>query len=151
MNAIFRITVALLILPLCLSGQIADSPLQANARIYVYRPAPYYKFRTMPIYMDEMLVAEMTKGSYVTFTVSPGIHHFRCKTRLEAIEIDMKPGQEYYLQTKFWFTATHNYWGVIQVTHEQAKTDMILLKLVDPKHVAPYLRDGNPGHQAGSH
>jgi len=114
---------------------------QGQAILHLYRESAYVgSLRTMPIFIDEVQVAALVNGRQFSMTVDPGKHVFRCRTKDEAIIVDIKPGEEYYLRAELIQTFAKNHWHIVQVTSEQGDVDIKTLKPLDPKDITPLAR-----------
>lgn len=105
----------------------ADST--AKATLHFYRERAFVgSARKMPIFMDEVQVADLVNGRQFTMAVDPGKHAFRCRTKPEAIEVAIEPGAEYYLRAELIQGFTKNHWRIVQMSSEQGKLDIERLK-----------------------
>jgi len=112
-----------------------------KATLHFYRERAFTgSARKMPIFMDEVQIADLVNGRQFTTTVDPGKHVFRCRTKPEAIEVVIEPGAEYYLRAELIQGFTKNHWRVIQVSKEQGEVDIQKLKPLDVKDITPLAR-----------
>ena len=87
-----------------------------------------------------MQVADLVNGRQFSMTVEPGKHVFRCRTKPEAIEIEIEAGRDYYLRAELIQGFTKNHWRIVQVAEQQGEVDVQRLKPLDVEHVAPLAR-----------
>jgi hypothetical protein len=124
-------------------GQQPEPPpnTQVKATVYFYRERAFNAMLgKMPIFMDENQIADLVNGRYFVANLPPGRHIFRCRTKLEAIAVDLKPGAEYYLRAELIQSFTKNHWRVIQVMNDQGKGDVRRLKPLEPKYISTIIQ-----------
>jgi len=113
----------------------------AKATLHFYRERAFVgSARKMPVFIDDVQVAELVNGRQFTITAEPGVHVFRSRTRPEAIELELEPGGEYYLRAEVSQDLSNGYWRIVQVGNAQGKLDLERLKPLDVKHIAPPAR-----------
>lgn len=118
---------------------------QGQATLHFYRERAYVgSLRTMPIYIDEVQVAEVVNGRQFSMTLDSGRHVFRCRTKAEAIAVEIQPGDEYYLRVELIQGFTKNHWHIVQVAKEQGELDIKALKPLDIEDIAPLAREPKP-------
>jgi len=134
-----RILTAILLLT---AVACAQEPAKASkAIIHLYRERAYTgSLRKMPIFMDEQQIADLVNGRFFVAKLEPGKHVFRCRTKLEAITVELVAGQDYYLRAELIQGFTKNHWRVIEVTNDQGAADIERLKPLDVKYVSPSVR-----------
>lgn len=92
----------------------ASSREQTKGVIHFYRERAYVgSLRKMPIYVDEIKIADLVNGRFFTTELDPGKHVFRCQTKVEAIEVQIEPGKEYYLRAEIMQSFTKNHWRMV--------------------------------------
>ena len=112
-----------------------------KAMVYVYRERAFVgNLRKMPIFMDEIQIGDLVNGRYFKAELNPGKHVFRCRTKIEAIPVELIAGQDYYLRAELIQGALKNHWRIIQVMRDQGKSDIARLKPLDEKYVSPVAR-----------
>lgn len=90
------------------AGQESNAPAQSSkARVYVYRYKQYVGKGIRPsVYCDEKEVARIQSGRSFVMGLTPGKHAFRSNDKQSQVEVDLKPGQDYYIRveiaTGFW-------------------------------------------------
>ena len=125
---------------LTLSSAAIDSA--GKSTLHFYRERAFVgSARKMPIFMDEVQVADLVNGRQFTMTVDPGVHTFRGRTRPEAIDVTVEPGGEYYLRAELIQGFTKNHWRIVQMSSEQGALDVERLKPLDVQHIAPLARN----------
>jgi hypothetical protein len=91
-------TLALLFIP---GATAQDDPKASgnDVRVNVYRYKQYMGKGLRPsIYVDERDVARLQSGRYAALALAPGKRSFRSNDKQSQIELDLKPGQEYYIR-----------------------------------------------------
>jgi len=86
---------------------VAAPAADAKTHVYVYRYKQYMGKGIRPsIYCDEKEVARIQSGRSFVMALPPGKHSFRSNDKQSQIELDLKPGQDYYMRveiaTGFW-------------------------------------------------
>jgi hypothetical protein len=115
--------------------------LGSKATVHFYRERAYVaSLRKMPIFMNEQQIADLVNGRFFVAKIDPGKHVFRCRTKLEAITVELVAGGEYYFRAELIQGFAKNHWRVIQVTNEQGASDISRLKPADAKDVSSSLR-----------
>ena len=71
-----------------------------KATVYIYRTKKFYGAGLKPsVYQDKVQLARLEDGSYLMTRLDPGKHTFHMHNKA-GIEIELKEGQEYYLQVE---------------------------------------------------
>jgi len=126
------------------NGTRTRNESEPKATLCFYRERAFVgSARKMPIYIDEVKVADLVNGRHFTMQTEPGKHVFRCRTREEAIQVDIEPGQDYYLRAELIQGFTKNHWRIVQLTKQQGQQDIIKLKPLDAKDISPLARMPN--------
>jgi hypothetical protein len=85
--------------PLCVLAQKPSTPKQQTSVVYVYRYKQFVGSALAPsVYCDEVQLARMENGRYFAVNVDPGQHTFRSNDKQSGIQLDVKPGQEYFIR-----------------------------------------------------
>lgn len=93
------ISSVLLLLPFILAAQDAPNASTDKARVVVCRCRQFEGGGSRPsIYCNETDVARVQAGRYVALGLAPGKYSFRSVAQQSQIELDLKPGQEYYIR-----------------------------------------------------
>jgi len=84
---------------------VAQDKAPANpsnkAMVYVYRYKQFVGSALAPsVYCDEVQLARMENGRYFALNVDPGQHQFRSNDAQSGIQIDVKPGNEYFIRVE---------------------------------------------------
>jgi Protein of unknown function (DUF2846) len=114
-------------------GQEAATPApDSKAHVYVYRYKQYMGKGIRPsVYCDEKEVARIQSGRSVVMALAPGKHSFRSNDKQSQVEVDLKPGQNYYIRveiaTGFW----KGHGRLIFVMPEQGVGEFKQMKPVD--------------------
>ena len=74
-------------------------PSDAKVRVHVYRYKAFQGKALRPsIYVDEKDTARLQSGRGVILALEPGKHAFRSNDKQSQIDLDLKPGQDYYIR-----------------------------------------------------
>lgn len=78
-----------------------------KAALYVYRHHRFEGAALKPsVYVDDREMARIENGRYFVVKLEPGKHSVRSNDKASGVEVNMKPGAEYYIrvdmQTGFW-------------------------------------------------
>jgi hypothetical protein len=122
-----------------LSGQATAQDTKAVVHFYRER-AFQASLRKIPINIDGLKIANLVNGRQFTIRLDPGKHIIRSKTKLKAISVNMKPGNEYYFRAEFSQGFMKNQWLIVQVAGEQGAADIQSLKPLDIKDIVPFDR-----------
>lgn len=69
--------------------------------VYIYRYKQFVGGGLEPsVYCDETQLARMDNGRYLAVRVAPGKHIFRSNDKQSGVEIELKPGETYYLRVE---------------------------------------------------
>lgn len=81
-------------------GQEAPAGTQQSV-VYVYRYKQFVGSALSPsVYCDETQLARMENGRYFAVTVEPGKHSFRSNDAQSGVQLDVKPGEEYFIRVE---------------------------------------------------
>jgi hypothetical protein len=70
-----------------------------TATVYVYRYKQFVGSALSPsVFCDEVELARADNGRYFTASIEPGKHSFRSNDRQSGIDLDLKPGQSYFIR-----------------------------------------------------
>jgi hypothetical protein len=118
-----------------------DPSPKSKAKLHFYRERAFVALlRKMPIYIDEVKVADLVNGREFSMLAEPGKHVFRCLTKAEAIQADIEQGGEYYFRAELIQGFTKNHWHVVQVAKQQGEADVRSLKPLDLNDISPAAR-----------
>ena len=82
-------------------GQEPSAPTQQKSVVYFYRYKQFVGSALAPsVYCDEAQLARMENGRYFAVSVDPGRHTFRSNDAQSGVQLDVKPGQEYYVRVE---------------------------------------------------
>jgi hypothetical protein len=96
-----------------------------KAKVYFYRYKQYAGSALAPsVYCDEAELARMQNGRYFTVTLAPGKHTFRSNDKQSGAEVDLKPGQEYFLRVELVAGFMKGHGRVVAVVPEQARFEL---------------------------
>lgn len=122
-----------------LSGQATAQDTKAVVHFYRER-AFQASLRKIPINIDGVKIANLVNGRQFTIRLDPGKHIIRSKTKIKAISVNIKPGEEYYFRAEFSQGFMKNKWLIVQVADEQGAADIQGLKPLDIKDIAAFVR-----------
>jgi predicted methyltransferase len=66
----------------------------------------------------------MQNGRYLTVKLAPGKHTFRSNDKQSGVEVDLKPGQEYFLRVELVTGVMKGHGRVVAVVPEQARFEL---------------------------
>jgi hypothetical protein len=67
--------------------------------VYIYRYKQFVGSALAPsVYCDEVQLARMENGRYFAVNVDPGMHTFRSNDKQSGVQLEIKPGQEYFIR-----------------------------------------------------
>jgi hypothetical protein len=79
--------------------QPAAAAPSTHATIYFYRYKQYVGSALSPsVFCDEAQLARMENGRYFMAHIEPGKHTFRSNDAQSGVELDLKPGEKYYIR-----------------------------------------------------
>jgi len=88
-----------LVFAAAMAAQEPAKPAGEAVHVNVYRYKQYLGKGIRPsIYCDDKDVARLQSGRYVTLALPPGQHSFRSNDKQSQVELDLKPGQTYYIR-----------------------------------------------------
>jgi hypothetical protein len=97
----------------------------AKAKVYFYRYKQYAGSALAPsVYCDEAELARMQNGRYFVVKLDPGKHTFRSNDKQSGAEVDLKPGQEYFLRVELVAGFMKGHGRVVAVAPEQARFEL---------------------------
>jgi Protein of unknown function (DUF2846) len=131
---------ARILLPIFLLGVIAAAQDQAStvamgdntgkATVYIYRYKQFTGSALAPsVYCDDTALARMENGRYFTVKVEPGKHVFHSNDKQAGVELDLKPGQSYYLRVEIATGFMKGHGRIVLVSAEQGGYELKSSKL----------------------
>lgn len=137
-RVMYAIAFATLLSSLCLAQQAASQPdsavSNANARstVYVYRYKQFAGSALSPsVYCDDNELARMDNGKYFLVTLTPGQHVFRSNDKQAGINVDLKPGEKYYIRLEIAAGFMKGHGRLVSVAAEQGSYEIKKLKPLD--------------------
>jgi len=101
-----------------------------KATVYFYRYKQYVGSALSPsVYCDEAELARMENGRYFSAKLIPGKHTFRSNDKQSGVEVDLKPGQEYFLRVEIATGFMKGHGRLVAIVPEQAKFELQSKKL----------------------
>src|SRR5215471_7501297 len=99
MRALRVLPFVLALAPYCVQAQEPSTPKQPTSVVYVYRYKQFVGSALAPsVYCDEVQLARMENGRYFAVNVDSGMHTFRSNDKQSGIQLEVKPGQEYFIR-----------------------------------------------------
>jgi hypothetical protein len=96
-----------------------------KAKVYFYRYKQYVGSALSPsVYCDEAELSRMENGRYFTVKLAPGKHTFRSNDKQSGVEVDLKPGQEYFLRVELVTGFMKGHGRLVAVVPEQARFEL---------------------------
>lgn len=85
----------------------AEPKADTQVTVYFYRYKQFVGSGLEPsVFCDEVQLARMDNGRYFIIKLDPGKHSFRSNDKQSGVELELKPGQSYYMRveiaTGFW-------------------------------------------------
>jgi hypothetical protein len=123
----------LFVLTLTTLGVFAQQPAaspQSKASVYVYRYKQFVGSALSPsVYCDEVQLARMENGRYFSVTLDPGQHTFRSNDAQSGVQLDLKPGQEYFVRVEIAAGMMKGHGRLILTAAEQGRYELQSNKL----------------------
>lgn len=96
-----------------------------KAKVYFYRYKQYVGSALAPsVYCDEAELARMGNGRYFTVKLAPGKHTFRSNDKQSGVEVDLKPGQQYFLRVELVTGMMKGHGRLVAMVPEQARFEL---------------------------
>lgn len=96
----------------------SDSP----ATVYFYRAKRFQGSALKPsVFVDDAPVGNLHNGDSLKFALKPGKHRIYSKDKSTGIDLDMKPGETYYVRVDILVGFWKGHGGVILVDPQQGK------------------------------
>jgi hypothetical protein len=115
-----------------LSEQVPTAPQDGKVRVYVYRNSNLAEKEFRPsVYVDEMNVARLQAGRSVILALRPGSHTFRSTDKNDQFQLDLKPGQRYFIRIEVSFVSLKGHGKLTVVLPEQGAPEYAQTKPAD--------------------
>jgi Protein of unknown function (DUF2846) len=125
MRAMRVLPFVLALAPLCVLAQEPSTPKQQTSVVYVYRYKQFVGSALAPsVYCDEVQLARMENGRYFAVNVDPGQHTFRSNDKQSGIQLDVKPGQEYFIRLEIAARFMKGHGRLILTAAEQGRYEL---------------------------
>jgi hypothetical protein len=112
------------------------SAADAKATLYVYRHRRYAGSALKPtVYADDRELARMENGRFFVVKLDPGMHSIRSNDKASGTEVDMKPGQEYYVRIDIEAGAWKGHGRITLVLPEQGRYEVKETKPLDANDI----------------
>lgn len=104
--------------------QPAATP-QQKVPVYVYRYKQFVGSALSPsVYCDEVQLARMENGRYFSVTLDPGQHTFRSNDSQSGVQLDLKPGQDYFIRVEIAAGMMKGHGRLILTAPEQGRYEL---------------------------
>ena|SRR5215472_5854577 len=131
---------ALSVAAMMFSGCISASSAEA-ARIHFFRGSGFWGHGVRAsVYVDEALIAKMPGNTFAILRLAPGFHVFRGVNKMEAVRLNLAPGNDYYMKVVIVEGTSRQF--LQETTAQEAKPIISKLKPLDRKYLVQYLRQG---------
>jgi hypothetical protein len=130
MRALKSVPFILALASLYAFAQESATPNQQKSTIYVYRYKQFVGSALAPsVYCDEVQLARMENGRYFALSVDPGQHNFRSNDAQSGIQLDTKPGQEYFIRVEIATGFMKGHGRLVLTSPEQGRYELQTSKL----------------------
>ncbi|HEV7520120.1 MAG TPA: DUF2846 domain-containing protein [Candidatus Angelobacter sp.] len=110
-------------------GQNAETA--PTVRVVVYRAKQFTaRFKALPFYCDERIAAELSNGRYFVLALTPGRHTFRGADKATSVQLDIQPGEKYFIRAEQAVGAFKGTQQISSVDESLAHSEMNELKPV---------------------
>jgi len=137
-KVVYAIACVTLLSSLGLAQQAAAQPdstvsnSNAQSTVYVYRYKQFAGSALSPsVFCDENELARMDNGRYFEVTLSPGQHVFRSNDKQAGINVDLKPGEKYYIRLEIAAGVMKGHGRLVSVAADQGSYEIKKLKPLD--------------------
>lgn len=108
----------------------------SQATVYVYRYKQFVGSALSPsVYCDETELARMENGRFFVVKLAPGKHVFRSNDKQAGVDVELKPGQEYYIRVELATGMMKGHGRLVAVAAEQGSYEIKKLKPLDQDKV----------------
>ena len=108
----------------------------APATVYVYRYKQFVGSALAPsVFCDENELARIENGRFFAVTLPAGKHVFRANDKQSGIDVDLTPGQKYYIRAEIATGFMKGHGRLTTVTAEQGSYEIKNLKPLDSDKV----------------
>lgn len=130
MRALKFVPFLLVLASLSVPAQEPSAPAQQKSVVYFYRYKQFVGSALAPsVYCDETQLARMENGRYFAVNVDPGRHTFRSNDAQSGVQLDVKPGQEYYIRVEIAAGMMKGHGRLILTAAEQGRYELQSNKL----------------------
>ena len=116
------------------STAASSTPQAANSQstVYVYRYKQFVGKALSPsVFCDDNELARMENGRYFAVTLNPGKHLFHSNDKQAGVELDLKPGEKYYIRVEIATGLMKGHGRLVSVVPEQGSYEIKKLKPLD--------------------
>lgn len=118
----------LLISVVCAAENSRSDNLKAT--VYVYRYKQFAGSALSPsVYCDEVQLARMDNGRYFAAKIDPGKHVFHSNDKQSGVELDVKPGEKYFIRVEIAAGFMKGHGRLVLVPSEQGSYELQSSKL----------------------
>lgn len=130
MRALKFVPFLLVLASLAVLAQEPSAPAQQKSVVYFYRYKQFVGSALAPsVYCDEAQLARMENGRYFAVNVDSGRHTFRSNDAQSGVQLDVKPGQEYYIRVEIAAGMMKGHGRLILTAAEQGRYELQSNKL----------------------
>src|SRR5581483_5096049 len=102
----------------------------AKSTVHIYRYKQFQGSALAPsVYCDDTALARMEDGRYFSAKIEPGKHVFHSNDKQSGVELDIKPGQEYFLRVEIATGFMKGHGRLVLVSTEQGNYELKSSKL----------------------
>jgi len=141
-RVIFAIACVALMASFVSAQQAASQPTSISsstdpqATVFVYRYKQFVGKALSPsVYCDENELARMENGRYFVVTLPAGQHIFRSNDKQAGVNLDLKPGDKYYIRVEIATGFMKGHGRLVSVAPEQGSYEIKNLKPLDSDKV----------------
>ena len=125
MRALKVVPFLLALASLSVLAQESSAPAPQKSTVYFYRYKQFVGSALAPsVYCDEAQLARMENGRYFAVHVDPGQHTFRSNDAQSGVQLDVKPGQEYYIRVEIAAGMMKGHGRLILTAPEQGRYEL---------------------------
>ena len=112
--------------PAAAQAQPGSAPTtQSKATVYVYRYREFSGSALQPsVYCDDTALARIQNGRYFAVKLDPGSHSFRSNDSQSGVQLDLRPGQEYFLRVEIAEGMWKGHGRIVTIMPEQGRYEL---------------------------
>ena len=103
-----------------------------NSQVYIYRYKQFVGKALSPsVYCGDNELARMDNGRYFVVSLAPGKYLFHSNDKQAGIDLDLKPGEKYYIRVEIATGFMKGHGRLVSVVPEQGSYEIKNLKPLD--------------------